>query len=60
MRIGSSCISCEFFGGEGGVELIIIGGSRYHQLNHMAIFGGGYRGGAVASMRMLIGKYAAD
>jgi protein-ribulosamine 3-kinase len=29
----------------------------YHQLNHHALFGGGYRSGAVASMRKLIKKY---
>ena len=29
----------------------------YHHLNHYAIFGGGYKGGAVGIMRGLIGKY---
>lgn len=29
----------------------------YHQLNHYSIFGGGYRGGAMAIMRRLISKY---
>jgi len=29
----------------------------YHHLNHFAIFGGGYRGGAMAIMRKLIAKY---
>ena len=29
----------------------------YHHLNHFALFGGGYRGGAVGIMRSLIGKY---
>ncbi|KAF2131838.1 Ketosamine-3-kinase [Dothidotthia symphoricarpi CBS 119687] len=30
----------------------------YHQLNHYAMFGGGYRGGAVGIMRALVGRYA--
>ncbi|WPH01803.1 fructosamine kinase [Acrodontium crateriforme] len=30
----------------------------YHHLNHHAMFGGGYRSGAVSIMRMLIGKYS--
>ncbi|KAJ4269554.1 hypothetical protein NW762_001221 [Fusarium torreyae] len=30
----------------------------YHHLNHFAIFGGGYRGGAMSIMRKLISKYA--
>ncbi|EME86944.1 uncharacterized protein MYCFIDRAFT_30675 [Pseudocercospora fijiensis CIRAD86] len=29
----------------------------YHHLNHHALFGGGYRSGAVSIMRSLIGKY---
>jgi protein-ribulosamine 3-kinase len=29
----------------------------YHHLNHHALFGGGYRSGAVSIMRNLIGKY---
>lgn len=29
----------------------------YHHLNHYALFGGGYRGGAVSIMKSLIGKY---
>lgn len=29
----------------------------YHHLNHFAIFGGGYRGGAVGILRDLCGKY---
>ncbi|VUC37982.1 unnamed protein product [Clonostachys rosea] len=29
----------------------------YHQLNHYSIFGGGYRGGAMAIMKRLISKY---
>ncbi|CAK3781432.1 Hypothetical predicted protein [Lecanosticta acicola] len=29
----------------------------YHHLNHHALFGGGYRGGAVSIMSSLIGKY---
>ncbi|OAA46219.1 phosphotransferase enzyme family protein [Metarhizium rileyi] len=29
----------------------------YHHLNHFAIFGGGYRGGAMSIMRKLIAKY---
>ena len=31
--------------------------SRYHHLNHHAIFGGGYRSGAMSIMQKLIGKY---
>lgn len=30
---------------------------RYHHLNHFAMFGGGYRGGAMSIMRKLISKY---
>ncbi|KAK4608918.1 Ketosamine-3-kinase [Fulvia fulva] len=30
----------------------------YHHLNHHALFGGGYRSGAVGIMKSLIGKYA--
>ncbi|OAA54044.1 fructosamine-3-kinase [Cordyceps fumosorosea ARSEF 2679] len=30
----------------------------YHHLNHLAMFGGGYRGGAMAIMKGLIEKYA--
>ncbi|KAF5024033.1 hypothetical protein F66182_3880 [Fusarium sp. NRRL 66182] len=30
----------------------------YHHLNHFAIFGGGYRGGAMSIMKKLISKYA--
>jgi protein-ribulosamine 3-kinase len=30
----------------------------YHHLNHFAMFGGGYRGGAMSIMRKLISKYA--
>ncbi|KAK4455422.1 fructosamine kinase [Podospora aff. communis PSN243] len=29
----------------------------YHHLNHFALFGGGYRGGAMSIMRKLISKY---
>lgn len=29
----------------------------YHQLNHHAMFGGGYRGGAMSNARALLGKY---
>jgi len=29
----------------------------YHHLNHHALFGGGYKGGAVRIMKGLIGKY---
>ncbi|KAK5661046.1 hypothetical protein OQA88_12425 [Cercophora sp. LCS_1] len=29
----------------------------YHHLNHFRLFGGGYRGGAMAIMKRLIGKY---
>ncbi|KAF2170372.1 hypothetical protein M409DRAFT_19192 [Zasmidium cellare ATCC 36951] len=29
----------------------------YHHLNHYALFGGGYRGGAVGIMRGLVGRY---
>ncbi|OAA67712.1 phosphotransferase enzyme family protein [Akanthomyces lecanii RCEF 1005] len=30
----------------------------YHHLNHFAMFGGGYRGGAMSIMKRLISKYA--
>lgn len=29
----------------------------YHHLNHHALFGGGYRGGAVSIMKGLLRKY---
>ena len=29
----------------------------YHHLNHFAIFGGGYKGGAISIMRKLYRKY---
>lgn len=32
--------------------------TRYHHLNHFAMFGGGYRGGAMSIMKRLISKYA--
>lgn len=32
----------------------------YHHLNHHAIFGGGYRSGAILIMQKLIGKYGKD
>jgi protein-ribulosamine 3-kinase len=35
------------------VELYML----YYQLNHYALFGGGYRDGAVRGMVKLIGKY---
>jgi len=31
---------------------------RYHHLNHHAIFGGGYKGGALSIMRDLHRKYS--
>lgn len=36
---------------------LLTGLSRYHHLNHHAIFGGGYRSGAVSIMSELIDKY---
>jgi len=30
---------------------------RYHHLNHYALFGGGYKGGAMSIMEKLISKY---
>lgn len=32
----------------------------YHHLNHYAMFGGGYRGGAISIMKSLVGKYAGN
>lgn len=32
----------------------------YHHLNHFALFGGGYRGGAMSIMRRLISKYGKE
>ncbi|KAJ4373767.1 Mitochondrial distribution and morphology protein 12 [Neocucurbitaria cava] len=32
----------------------------YHHLNHYALFGGGYKSGAVSIMRTLLKKYASD
>jgi protein-ribulosamine 3-kinase len=32
----------------------------YHQLNHLALFGGAYRSGAVGIMRDLVGKYGGE
>jgi len=40
-KIGGCCMSC----------------SRYHHLNHYAMFGGGYKSGAESIMRKLIKKY---
>lgn len=31
--------------------------NRYHHLNHYAIFGSGYKGGAIKIMRSLLKKY---
>lgn len=38
-------------------ELGLLTLARYHHLNHYAIFGGGYRSGAMSIMRKLISKY---
>lgn len=38
-----------------GVMLTML--DRYHHLNHYALFGGGYRGGAMSIMKKLIAKY---
>lgn len=35
-------------------------GDRYHHLNHYAMFGGGYKGGAMSLMRRLLGKYGKE
>jgi fructosamine-3-kinase len=32
----------------------------YHHLNHHALFGGGYRSGALRIMKDLIAKYGSD
>lgn len=62
--IGSSCTSCEFYFSPVCSKMqgafwgnIINEIYRYHHLNHYAIFGGGYRGGAVRIMENLIAKY---
>lgn len=34
--------------------------ARYHHLNHHAIFGGGYRSGAMSIMQKLVRKYGKD
>lgn len=34
--------------------------NRYHHLNHWAMFGGGYRGGALSIMKKLIAKYGKE
>lgn len=39
-------------------ELVLIVGLRYHHLNHHAIFGGGYRSGAMLIMQKLLRKYS--
>lgn len=36
---------------------MLMGFDRYHHLNHYALFGGGYRGGAMSIMKKLIAKY---
>jgi fructosamine-3-kinase len=41
-----------------GVSLTTNYRYRYHHLNHHALFGGGYRGGAMSIMKKLISKYA--
>jgi len=33
---------------------------RYHHLNHHALFGGGYRSGAISIMKRLISKYGPE
>ena len=38
--------------------LIVADSPRYHHLNHHAIFGGGYRGGAVSILKKLLKKYS--
>lgn len=61
-RIGSSCTSCEYShgGGVGWWGRCRANGlthDRYHHLNHHAMFGGGYKGGAVSIMKGLLSKY---
>jgi hypothetical protein len=59
MKTGFGCMSCRFF------LLLLLGLGfvwlteccRYHHLNHHAIFGAGYRSGAVSIMQRLIKKY---
>jgi len=34
-----------------------MGVCRYHHLNHYALFGGGYRSGAVRILKRLIARY---
>lgn len=59
MKTGFGCMSCRFssfcFWVWGFVWLT--GCCRYHHLNHHAIFGAGYRSGAVSIMQRLIVKY---
>jgi len=38
-------------------EWEVLTDSRYHHLNHYAIFGSGYKGGAIKIMRSLLKKY---
>lgn len=40
--------------------MILNSANRYHHLNHWAMFGGGYRGGALAIMKKLIAKYGKE
>ena len=37
--------------------LLICCGGRYHHLNHWVLFGGGYRGGAMRIIKVLIAEY---
>ncbi|KAI9679187.1 MAG: hypothetical protein M1817_005206 [Caeruleum heppii] len=49
--VGGKCRPVEEF--DDRVELYCL----YHQLNHHALFGGGYRAGAIATMKSLVRKY---
>lgn len=53
--IGCGYMNCEFSLLLPLLEYLLI--NRYHHLNHHAIFGAGYRSGAVSIMQRLIKKY---
>ena len=50
-----SCKSTTLLRHKKTTQLVYI--SRYHHLNHFALFGGGYRSGAMSIMKRLLSKY---
>lgn len=63
--IGSSCMNCKSkcHGGR-WEEVFLIKStdvvSRYHHLNHYALFGGSYKNGGTVIMKELLSKYGSQ